>query len=221
MKILSKYITIVILLISSSLMGQDNSIWIGENLTEIMFESGKWVYQSENWVHELKDVGSKYFIIDEINGEIRNEIGFEKLDVNLDTIKLLKGLSVNLFVKSELLIENNFKFHAFELDLLGQFGTVETKYHLNKYGLFRKSNLKNKTIIEKEVTAEKLSEFEKIIKKIDIKNMEKANGMRNNCDNKEYSFTFWDMNGKKYNFVSIRVRKQLMPIKEFMINLEK
>lgn len=218
---LYKYAIIIIMLISSNLSGQNSSIWIGENLTEITLNSGKWFYQSKGQNYLVKEVESKYYVIDEISGAPRYEIGFEKLSPEIDTIKLKKGLTIHLFIKPNLLNRNNFRFHSFEFAILGASGNVQTKYHLNKFGIFRKSNFKNETLIEQKVTNEQLNQFENLFQKIDIRNMKKAQGRRNNCDNLEYSFTFWDLNGKNYQYIAIDFRQQLLPIKEFIIDLEK
>ena len=188
-------------------------IWIGASLTEVYFANGKWMYQSENEVREIGKVDSSYYVLGKLTLEPRYEIGFQRLEANLDTIILHQKWGVKLFLKPELVPENKFKWHSFEFDILDAYGLVKTKYHLNKYGVFRMSNRRNETLIEKNISEIRLNDFLSMIGKIDVYGIEKAKGWRNNCDEQEYSFTFWDWNGKRLNYTAISIRKQLVPEK--------
>ncbi len=201
---------------------QIDALWVGENLNEIYFEDGKWIYQTENDFYEVHEIDSKYYKIPEfLGGKHKWEIGFEKLSTSLDTLYLKKGLTTKLFVKADKIEFRKFKFYAFEYDLLGSFRNVKTKYHLNQFGIFRKSNAKNETLIEEAVSTEVLESFYRLLKRIDLYNLKKAGGMSNNCDNQEYRFTFWDLSGNRYEYSSIWVRKQLKPIQNFITEIEK
>jgi hypothetical protein len=215
-----KYVFIALWLFGSKLNGQNDTFWIGESLSEIVFSHGRWFIQTKYLSTVIKEENSKYYTVDDVTGKIRHELDFEQLNVGLDTLKLTLGLKILLFVKPTIIADNQFGFHAFEYAVLDPWGVEWTKYHLNRYGLFRKSNSMNKTLVEKIIPKEQLAEFEILFRKIDIINMNEASGWRNVCSDNDYSFTFWNTSGRPYNYTSVHTRRQLIPIQKFIVGLE-
>lgn len=210
--------TIFFTFLCFKLLGQNDSLWIGDLLTEISYANNKWYYQDVDWGKEIIVENSRYYTIEELSG-YKLEFPFEKLDPELDTLILKNGRTFHLFIRPALIHNSNFKFQAFEYAELDTYGQVTLSFNLNRYGHFRKANYKNETLVEKDLTDEQLNSFLELLHPIDIKNMNEASGRRNICDNKEYSFTFWDVNGGVYQYISMYQRKQLMPLSEFVTNL--
>lgn len=90
------------------LFGQNDSIWIGDNLTEILYANKTWHYQAEEWGTYINVENSKYYIQEELSKH-KYEIHFERLDQALDTIILKKDRTYLLFIRQ--LCANLFKIH--------------------------------------------------------------------------------------------------------------
>ena len=200
------------------LFGQNDSIWIGDNLTEILYNNKKWYYQAEDWGTSITVENSKYYVVDDLSN-YKYEINFVNLDKGLDTLILRKNRTYLLFIRPSLIRTSNFRFQAFEYAVLDQFGQSTLSYNLNSYGLFRKSNSKNETLTEAYITSDQLNSFLGLLHPIDIINMDKASGERNFCNDPEYRFIFWDQGGREYQFISKFPRNQLKPLIEFITAL--
>lgn len=200
------------------LFGQNDSIWIGDNFTEVLYINNKWFYQAEDWGTYITVENSKYYVLDELSNH-KYEIPFVNLNKGLDTLILKRGRTFLLFIRPSLIRTSNFRFQAFEYAVLNQFSQPTISYTLNRYGLFRKSNFKNETLAELYVTSDQLHTFLDLLNPIDIKNMDKASGERSFCNDPEYSLKFWDQGGLEYQFVSRFPRKQTAPLIEFITTL--
>ncbi len=205
-------------LLCFDLFGQSDSVWIGDNLTEILYTNNKWYYQTEDWGTYITVENSKYYVVEELSNT-KYELNFINLNKELDTLILRKDRTFLLFIKPSLIRTSNFRFQAFEYSVHDQFGQPLISYNLNRYGLFRKSNSKNETLAEGYVTSDQLHSFLDLINPIDIKNMDKASGERSFCNDPEYSLKFWNQDGHEYQFISRFPRKQLTPLIEFITSL--
>lgn len=202
-------------------MAQVKHLWIGSNLTEVYFaeDRGTWFYQSERTRQAVHIDDDGYHSKEWKNRRIT--LNFENLDVNLDTIKLNKGLTTHLFIKPHLVQHQKFNFYAIEYVLIDTWGSVSETYNVNKHGVFRKSDYKNNTLIERQIDTIQLENLMKIIRTVDVKNIDKASGRINNCDQMEHRFTFIDNFGNQKSYKAIHIRKQLDPIRHLMLNLGK
>lgn len=205
-------------LLCFDLFGQNDSIWIGDNLTEILYSNKEWYYQAEDWGTYITVENSKYYVPEGLSNH-KYELHFVNLDKELDTLILKKDRTFLLFVRPSLIRASDFRFQAFEYAELDQFGQTLISYNLNRYGLFRKSNTKNETLAESYVTSEQLHSFLDLLHPIDIENMNKASGERSFCNDPEYRIKFWNQDGHEYQFISRFPRKQLTPLIKFITTL--
>jgi len=122
-----------------------------------------------------------------------------------------------LFVDtSKVTYKNKYVFNSVILEHLSSFTQTISKIEFNRFSIIRKSDGKNSTIVEAETTLDEINKFKEIISKLDIKNIYATDRWRNNCNNDEYSFTFIDLNGIRYNYTAIDVRESLLPVYHYL-----
>ena len=197
---------------------QSDLSWIGDNLTEVWYAKGQWYFQDYGETTPLYRDENGYYRPEELSGH-HIPVNFITLDIHRDTLYLVRGRSMLLFIKPTNAKYSNFRFHAFEFAEVDQFGIPLITYYLNKHSLYRVSNQRNETITERYIPEDTLQLFLELCQQIDIRGMDNAHGTPNNCDNLEYRFIFWDTMGRKHQYRSIYLRKQLVPIMEFIVAL--
>lgn len=214
-------IQIIFYLLSAYLLAaQERQLWIGDNLTEISYDSGKWFYNTEKELTMITEVGNDYFISSYPDEQILYKIHIEQIGIDIDTIILRKDSEKHLFVKPYLRSDNNFDFESLEYAIIGEWNHTIAKYTLNSQGVLRKSSDKNDVVIEKTLSSQELNNFEQIYRKIDIRNMGRASGAISFCDYTHHSFTFRDSQGVSYSYFADRQRSQLALISGFLTNVE-
>jgi len=218
--------TLIICFHTTDLMSQ-KTLWQGKGLGLSHLE----IYEDHIKLQTLRDAfEEEYDYITLRDGEIlvmerviddmyKHAGKFEAnyLDDQKDSLVLEYKTGEYLFVRDDKYkVDKPIKYVYFVYELLDSWrGTIE-KIEFNKYGILRKSNRENKTLIEFEVNKDDLENFEEIISKLDIANIYATDRMMNMCNDNDHSFTFIDTNKQRYNYTAIAVRKSLEPVLDFL-----
>lgn len=212
-----------LLVLSLDCVGQDDHLWIGSHLTEVIYSNGQWSLQREGYVVDILVDGDRYYSVPDAGKKYKRRINFAELDVQLDTIVLKEERTLHLFVKPEMFAaqEIPIKFKSFIYSIEDDFGQKEDKmFYLNRWKVFRVSNYKNETLLECTISDQDLQQFLDLTRGIDIRHMQDAEGTYNNCNDLDHTFVFVDTYNWQYSHTSIGIRRQFRPLRNFVLDLE-
>lgn len=199
-------------------MAQENHLWIGNNLTEVFYQDSTWYIGNNEGMTSIIVKDNQYFI-DGSYPDQPKPIPFVELNLDLDTLMLYGSRTIHLFIKPKHLGTTPARIESIEYIILNEMDQVKKIYYADVYGNFRIMNRKNETILEKKLTTEEVNEILDLAGKMDIKGMNQAYGYRNHCDNHEYGIRITESDKTVHEFIAMRLRHQMLPIKNWMLNM--
>jgi len=214
----------LVLIIKVSILNSQELIWegVGHGLSYVE------IFEDHVEMQTFRDAfSSQYDFIKMQSGDMilyekfhdhnvhRGQIKAKYLDLNQDSLIIKFKLNDYLFVRKKIFeVEDEINFNSVEYLLLDSWRGTVVKIEYNKYGIIRKSDGKNSTLIEFEVSKKDGIIIKNILSKIDIKNIYATDRIMNICNDNDHSFTFIDNNKTRYNYTAISIRKSLLPLYE-------